>query len=239
MAVKRIKEIVLLVALAILATSCLEKANNSPSTAEAGQKEVANKLWQWDDKQKNWVYNGSLFSPKPKKSSEVLWKKQEKAISLQVESAKSLTVFDNEPKALQMKVFQLSDSKAFLQAAQSTSGLKHLLVTDQIDPAVLSMERLIVLPGVSQSVTLDRASGTRYIGIVLGYANLDQQKIFRLIPIVALDDDNAADSSIVPVSLTSNTAAKPTLKTSGRPAMLKINLLLEANGIDKLDVDAK
>jgi predicted component of type VI protein secretion system len=236
MGVKKIAKIVSLIALILLATSCLEKTNNLSTE----NMDVANKLWQWDDVKKSWLYNGSVFSTK---TSPVLpasaWKKQANAIFLRVESLKSLNAFDNAPKALQMKVFQLSDSKAFLQAAKSSSGLKHLLVTEQIDPAVLGMERLIVLPGVSQSVSLDRLEGARYLGIVLGYASLKQEKIFRLIPIVALDDGN--NTLLLPAALTSNETKLQNAKAvalSSRPAVLKINLFLEANGINKLDVDA-
>lgn len=242
MALKKITKIVLLVALTVLATSCLEKTNS----LNTENKEAANQPWQWDDTQKNWLYNGSLFTPKPNESAASAWKKKENAIILRVESLKSLNAFDNAPKALQMKVFQLTDPKAFLQAAKSSSGLKHLLVTEHIDPAIVGMERLIILPGVSQSVSLDRQEGARYIGIVLGYATLKQEKIFRLIPIVTMEDGNAAekpasDSSLLD-SLVSNKSKQPEAKSlaaSGHPAVLKINLLLEANGINKLEVDAR
>lgn len=243
MGLKKIVKIVLLVVLTVVATSCLEKANNLGTE----NKEVANKLWQWDDLQKSWLYNGSLLPPKVNESPSPVWKRQENAILLRVDSVKSLNAFDDAPKALQMKVFQLSDPKAFLQAAKSSSGLKHLLVTEQIDPAILGMERLIVLPGVGQSVSLARLEGARYIGIVLGYATLKQEKIFRLIPIVTLDDDNnmaktSEISSLLPSSLVSRESKQANVKAatiSGRPAILKINLFLEADGIDKLDVDAR
>lgn len=244
MGLSKIVKIVSLVALTILATSCLEKVNN----LNTANQDVANKLWQWDDQQKNWRYNSSLFSAKVSEPSASVWKKQENAIILRVESVKSLNAFDNAPKALQMKVFQLSDPKAFLQAAKSASGLKHLLTTEQIDPAVLGMERLIVLPGVSQSVSLDRLEGARYIGIVLGYASLKQEQIFRLIPLVTLDDDNnTANLSETSTQLPSTTlvskenqpANVKAVTTPSRVAILKINLSLGANGINKLDVDAR
>ncbi len=241
MGLKKIRKIVLLVALAVIASSCLEKTNNLNSESS----DHANKLWQWDDVQKSWLYNGALFIPKPNDFAASVWKKKENAILLRVESLKSLNAFDNAPKALQMKVFQLTDSKAFLQAAKSASGLKHLLVTEQIDPAIVGMERLIVLPGVSQSVSLNRQEGARYIGIILGYATLKQEKIFRLIPIVTLDDshpsEKPAEESSLLSSLVNQQTRPPEVKplTTGHPATLKIDLLLEANGISKLEVDAK
>lgn len=242
MGMKNFVKIASLVILTLLATSCLEKANKG-----SGNKDAANKLWQWDDVQKSWLYDGSLFAPKVNDSPASMWKGKEKAILLQVDALKAMNMFDNAPKALQMKVFQLSDPKAFLQAAKSSSGLKHLLVTEQIDPAILGMERLIILPGTNQTVSLDREEGARYIGIVLGYANLNQEKIFRFIPLITLDDNSnteeapAEDSSLLS-SLVGRKAKQSKVKMAamlGHPATLKINLFLESSGIDKLDVSAE
>ena len=239
MGLKKSVKIVLLVVLAVFATGCLEKTE----TLNTDNKEAANKLWQWDDVQKSWLYNGSLFTPKPNSSAASVWKKKENAILFRVESPKSLTAFDNAPKALQMKIFQLSDSKAFLQAAKSNSGLKHLLITQHIDPAIIGVERLIVLPGVSQSMSLDRQEGARYIGIVLGYASLKQEKIFRLIPIVTIEDSYPAEKTSEDFSLLASLSnSRPDVKpipVSGHPVTLKINLQLEANGISKLEVDVR
>jgi predicted component of type VI protein secretion system len=240
MGLPKIIKVVLLVILTVLATSCLEKVDNLGSLNRDSDK------LHWDDKQKGWAYNGALLLPKPSDLPLSLLKQKENSILLRVESPKTLNSFDNAPKALQMKIFQLSDAKAFLHAAKSSTGLKHLLVTEQIDPAILGMERLFVLPGIGQSLSLTRLEGTRYIGIVLGYASLKQEKIFRLIPILALDDNNEiAKAPEIASSLTSsfisspNKPANKSLNISGRPADLKINLFLEANGIDKLDVVAK
>lgn len=238
--IEKIARIVLLVTFAVIASSCLEKTENLGT-----EKNAANSLWQWDDAQKSWLYNGLLFTPKPNDFAASIWKKKENAISLRIESLKSLNAFDNAPKALQMKIFQLTDSKAFLQAAKSSSGLKHLLVTEQIDPAIVGMERVIVLPGVSQSISLDRQEGARYLGIVLGYASLKQEKIARLIPIVAIEDSNPAEKPAEESSLVSSLVSpknkQPEVKplTAGHPAFLKLNLLLEATGINKLEIDAR
>lgn len=240
MSVKKIAKIAVLMALTALTSSCLEKADNLSSDT----KNASNSVWQWDDQQKSWLYNGSLYTAKFDNSTTPLWKKQENSIVLQIESVKSLTNFDSAPKALQMKIFQLSDPKAFLQAATSSSGLKHLLTTEQIDPAVVGMERLFVLPGISQTINLDRKEKARYIGVVLGYASLNQEKISRLVPIVVLDDeDSEGKSSKFPSLLASinSDSAQNTQKekNSLRPAVLKMNLVLEANGINKLAVDVK
>ncbi len=239
MGLPKIIKVVLLVILTVLATSCLEKVDNLGSLNRDSDK------LHWDDKQKGWAYNGTLFVPKPSDLPTSLLKQKENSILLRVESPKALNAFDNAPKALQMKVFQLSDAKAFLHAAKSSSGLKHLLITEQIDPAILGMERVFILPGMGQSLSLTRLEGTRYIGIVLGYATLKQEKIFRLIPILPLDDNNEIAGKTSQVasplanSLISGTSLTNQSITLAHPADLKINLFLDANGINKLDAVAK
>ncbi|MEY4767448.1 MAG: type secretion system outer rane lipoprotein TssJ [Pseudomonadota bacterium] len=206
----------------ILLNGCAEKAN----TVTANNKNEYSTLWEWDDQKKIWLYNGSLFAPKASETT-TEWTPKEKAISLTVGSAKSLNAFDNAPKALQMKVFQLSDPTAFLRAAKSTSGLRHLLITEQIDPANLGSERLIILPGTTQNLQFDRLKGTRYIGIICGYSTLKAEQVFRLVPIIAMNDKNI------------ETSANNGVNTQGRPAIIKMELFLGAAGIDKLHVDVK
>jgi hypothetical protein len=80
---------------------------------------------------------------------------------------------------------------------------------------------------------------------VLGYASLKQEQIFRLIPIVTVDDNHPTEKTVQESPLLSslvNNNKQPDVKpltTLGHPAVLKINLLLEANGISKLDVDVR
>lgn len=243
MGLTKIAKIVSFLVLAGLITGCLEKTESL--TTDNPKAATAN-IWQWDDVQKSWLYNGAPIAVKPSETPTSIWTQKDNAILFRVESPRALTMFDNAPKALQMKIFQLSDSKAFLQAAKSSSGLKHLLVTEQIDPAIVGMERLIVLPGVSQSIISNRQAGARYIGIVLGYSTLKQEQIFRLIPIVTQEDGNPsekpAEESSLLTSLINRKNKQPEFKPLAKPshpATLKINLFLEANGISKLDVDVR
>lgn len=196
----------------IALTACVQKTDKFQLTA---------KTWHWDDQKKHWFNENSVFEMERHNFSKVSWKGQKQAISLHIESGKSLNSFDNAPNALLMKVFQLNNPRDFLKAAESSSGLRRLLTAEQIDSAYIAKERLLILPGKVQKLTLDRVDGARYVGIVLGYSNLEQAQIFRLIPIVTL-----------------NKSAKP-IVIDNRPALLHLKLSLGANGIRSLHIDAQ
>lgn len=185
---------------------------------------VANKSWRWDETRRTWLFNGQPFVARTTEGA--VWEGKEQAIVVHIDAASSFRAFDNNAGILLMKVFQLSDSKAFSRSAKSTSGLRHLLTAEPIDPANFGGKRLVVVPGKLQRATLNRQDGARYVGIVLGYSNLKQEKIFRLVPIVTLDNDNAAPSS----------ASGKLTKDQVHPATLDIKITLGEDGISKFDV---
>jgi len=213
----------LLLILVLVITACVQKVEKP---VQRPQKAIVVNQWDWDDLQQNWVDRGKIFNAEANNISKMPWAYQQKAISLEIKSEKSLNAFDNAPNALLMKIFQLTDPRAFLIASESSSGLKRLLTAEQIDPACIGTERFIVLPGNKQTLIIDRKEGTRYLGIILGYSNFKQSKISRLIPIVTLK--KAIKKNPLSVVITEN-----------RPALLKLKLSLGANGISQLDINAK
>lgn len=234
---------ILLCASALVLTGCAQKANNNLSSSP--QKQVIADSWQWDDQKKQWSYNGSEFEAEAQSGS-ALWAHEKQAISLHIESVKSLNAFDNAPNGLLMKVFQLSNPTAFLNAAKSSAGLKDLLTSKQVNSDYISTERLIILPGNAQELSLDRIEGARYIAIVLAYSNLEQAQVFRLIPIVTIKNKQPEKIVEKEPSLLSTLGLtdKPKQITKpqevdSRPALLQLKLSLGANGISDLNIKAK
>lgn len=207
----------------LVITACVQKIEKP---VQLPQKTIVVNQWHWDDQQQNWVDKGNFFDAEAENISEIPWAYQQKAISLEIESEKPLNAFDNAPNALLMKVFQLTDPRAFLIASESSSGLKRLLTAEQIDPACIGIERFIVLPGNKQELIIDREEDARYLGIILGYSNFKQSEISRLIPIVTLK--KAIKNNPLSIVITEN-----------RPALLKLKLSLGADGINQFDIDAK
>ena len=207
----------------LVITACVQKVEKP---VQLPQKAIVVNQWRWNDLQQNWVDKGKIFDGEAKKVSEMPWVHQQKAISLEIKSERSLNTFDNAPNALLMKVFQFTDPRAFLIASKSSSGLKRLLTAEQIDPACIGIERFIVLPGNKQTLIIDREEGARYLGVVLGYSNFKQSKISRLIPIVTLKKAIKKNPSSLVI-------------TENRPALLKLKLSLGVDGINQFDIDAK
>ncbi len=225
MSLKTIAKSIGLLVMVLAIAGCAGKTTKPKKVSKMDDREVG-KQWQWDDQRKTWLSEGNAFEPIP--TEPTVWESKDQAITLHIDAAKSFHTFDKSIDGLVLKVFQLSDSKAFLRSGKSTSGLRHLLTIEPIDPANLETKTLLIVPGKAQRATLNRQQGARYVGIVLGYANLKQDKIFRLIPIVAMDNDEKVEKS----------TAKAT-KDLVHPALLDIKLSLGEEGIRKLEVNVE
>ena len=225
----------LLVLLTLLSTACIHTQNG-----DANKVELNRDLWLWDDLQQKWSYNNTPFEQMP--INPALRVAEEKAISLQINFVKSLNSFNNSPNGLLMKVFQISDSKEFLQATQSTTELQKLLTSETVITEALQVKRLILLPSVEKTLILNRKKDTRYLGIVLGYNNFEQTKVFRLIPLVNLYQPikplPEKKTSWLSIFDSSSPTPKPQ-RIPQRIARLKINLLLGATAIQQLKIQAK
>ncbi|HQG30588.1 MAG TPA: type VI secretion system lipoprotein TssJ [Deltaproteobacteria bacterium] len=108
------------------------------------------------------------------------WEYEEKAINLSFEADKKLNVRDGKAHTLSVCVYQLKDPNAFRQLAEDADGLYKLLGCSSFDSSVVNARRVIVNPGKSLKVSLDRADGAKFVGIVAGYYNIDRDKIVRL-----------------------------------------------------------
>jgi len=222
----------LLVLLTLLSPACIHTQNG-----DANKTELNRDLWLWDDSQQKWSYNNISFEQMP--INPALRIAEEKAISLQIKFVKSL---NNSQNGLLIKVFQLSDSKEFLKATQSTTELQKLLTSEIVITDALQIERLILLPSIEKTLILNRKKETRYLGIVLGYNNFEQTKVFRLIPIVNLYQPITPvpekKTSLLSLFNSSSPTPKPQ-RIPQRIARLEINLLLGATAIEQLEIQAK
>jgi predicted component of type VI protein secretion system len=228
MDLKKCIKSVLLFAVILLLTGCL------------GKSDAPVQLWRWDDIQKNWLYDEVFYTPNSTENRDTVWIKQANAVTLHVETLKSLTNFDNASQALQIRIFQLTDSGAFLQAAQSSNSVKHLFVASPSEVASVGVESVIVLPGESQTLSFERQAKARYIGLILGYAKATPDKVFRLVPIVTTDAHHPKEEQRGLLAFFTRLFKRWThsekSQTPAQPVSLEMKLLLEAAGINKLDV---
>jgi type VI secretion system VasD/TssJ family lipoprotein len=107
------------------------------------------------------------------------WKYEKDAISLSYKSDSQLNSFQGNPHTLVLCIYQLRDPNAFNQLIEEEEGLSKLLECGKFDQSVTSSKRLVIYPATEKTETLDRAEGTKYVGMVAGYYMLHKEGSVR------------------------------------------------------------
>lgn len=107
-------------------------------------------------------------------------------IHLEIKAEPRLNTYGGSSHTLLLCVYQLKDPNAFNQLTGDEDGLYKLLECGHFDSSVTNATRLIIRPGETRTIKLDRAEGTRYVGLVAGYSVLKEQNMIRLfkIPVI-------------------------------------------------------
>ena len=105
---------------------------------------------------------------------------EEDAITLHLKSGENLNLYEDSAHTLLLCVYQLKDPNAFKQLIDEDKGISRLLGCNRFDTGVTGFKRLVIQPDEETVKTMDRAEGTKYIGIVAGYFGMQKEKIFHL-----------------------------------------------------------
>lgn len=105
------------------------------------------------------------------------------ALRLHFDASPDLNAFSGRAHALVMCVYQLSNPQAFEDKLQEPSGPNRLLACGRFDPSVTARKRVIVQPGTTKDVVLDRVQGTRYVGIIAGYYQRRNNDYYKVVAI--------------------------------------------------------
>lgn len=116
----------------------------------------------------------------------LVWGFEKKAIEISYQADKNLNLYDEKPHTILMCLYQLSDPNVFNELSKSEDGLNKLLTCSRFDESVVGFMQIIVQPGESKSLYLDRAENAKWAGLVAGYYNLSPGLITCLfeVPIV-------------------------------------------------------
>lgn len=128
----------------------------------------------------------TFFSCAFKPMAPVEWRYEKSAINLYLTADPMLNLYNDRAHALHLCVYQLKDPTAFNQLAETPEGISELLQCQRFSSGVASagvLSRSGIQPGDFLTLTLDRAEGARYFGIVAGYQILDKERTVRLINI--------------------------------------------------------
>jgi type VI secretion system VasD/TssJ family lipoprotein len=111
------------------------------------------------------------------------WTYAEEAIHLNIRADKQLNLDEGASHTLVLCVYQLSDPNAFNQLSSDQAGLYTLLECSLFGGGAVAANRLILQPGETLRMKLDRAEGARYVAVVAGYAILEKHRMVKMVDI--------------------------------------------------------
>ena len=118
------------------------------------------------------------------------WPFEKDAIRIQIKADRNLNYHDDTPHTLLVCIYQVRKTHAFNQLRRTEQGIYKLLECEPFDATVTTVKRLIVHPEEDTTLMLDRWSGTRHIGIVAGYFELQPNRIARVAHIPVINEEH-------------------------------------------------
>lgn len=225
-----------------VAPSATETPMQPPVVDEVDQEELESideaDRWRWVEGTSSWRYLGAETPPEVAPEA---WGFGEGAISLNVTASDQLNAVDGKPHTLVLRFLQLNSRRDFQSVRKTRSGIRDLLLADdieQIGAGVVALEELVVRPGESITRVMDRLAETRYLAIVAGYYALDGEASTRLIPFPALDDTVEPEFSLVD-TMTYGLFAEDIEQLPRRPGLLLIDLGLGSKEIGSVAIDTR
>ncbi|SMF09590.1 type VI secretion lipoprotein TssJ [Desulfovibrio gilichinskyi] len=150
---------------------------------------------------------------------QIKWTYQVNAISFKLGVAKDLNKYDDAPHTLLLCFYQLSDLNKFNEMTGNPAGISKLFNCTSFGPSVTQVRREFVQPGTNATITMDRAEGTKFVGVAAGYYNLQ--------------GDGATRTWQIPMDVTS-TGMLWWSDTWYAPAKLDAMIILGPNEIQKV-----
>jgi predicted component of type VI protein secretion system len=163
------------------------------------------------------------------------WSFAEKAVTFRVQASDSLNLYSTVPHTISFKVLQLTDVSGFKTLAQSSGGIRTMLLEDQeMIPNVIYTESFLLAPGQITTIVMPRQQDAKFIAVLGGFKDLEPKRSVRLltIPVVTVPAPLEERSFINKVSLGLLDSGVPTGPDSARPATLKFDLKFGEQGID-------
>ena len=138
---------------------------------------------------------------------------QAQAIRLRWTAAADLNLMESAPHPLLLAVYQCSDINPFIEKARDVPGLRTLLESAPVDPAVLAVNRVFVQPGEQSFLLVDRAQGARWLGLAAGYYGLRGPAATRFAPLPSgkqgEDGEFCVDLNLGPAEIRGFTLSAP------------------------------
>lgn len=135
------------------------------------------------------------------------WVYEKRAITVSVKAPSDLNSVSGRPHSLAVGIFQLNDPNTFNGLSVTTEGATELLQKGQIDETVANFSLVKVRPGEQKKVTLNRAQTAQYVGVIVGYYNLNPSKDIRVFPVpLRAQDRGLVEKGLAALTLISDEA---------------------------------
>ncbi|MBI4848460.1 MAG: type VI secretion system lipoprotein TssJ [Nitrospirae bacterium] len=108
---------------------------------------------------------------------------EKEGIIVHLKSDPQLNLYQKSPHTLFLCLYQLKDPNTFNQLMDETDGMQKLLECSRFDQSVTGAKSLVILPNQEKTEKLDRAEGTKYVGIIAGYYTLQKDSVTRFFPV--------------------------------------------------------
>jgi len=125
----------------------------------------------------------TMFSCAKKVLPPPQWTYEKDAVKIEIQADTMLNQDNGKAHTLSLCLYQLRDPNGFNQLSQDRDGLYRLLECKLFDAGVASAKRMIVNPGETTTLVMDRAENAKYMAVAAGYYTIESERITRLIDI--------------------------------------------------------
>jgi len=132
------------------------------------------------------------------------WRYERNAIHVHIKADPQLNLYEGSAHALHLCVYQFRDPNLFQQLIEERTGLSTLLECSRFDPSVTGSRRFVVMPNQEIYESLDRAEGSRYVGVVAGYYQLQKDRTSLLFSVPVAQVKEKKTITLVPDRLDLN-----------------------------------
>ena len=193
---------------------------------------------QWDDQRRVWREHGSGDRVGRDGVSADRWEYEQDAIAIRVDASDRLNYTRGSAHTVALHVLQARDPGDIRRQLDHPSEVYRLLRRAEDDPDVLAMDRVIIEPGRSQLVKVDRADEARYFIIIAGYSEYSRTGATRIIELPQIYDiprgrDRFAFGNIVDTFNPFSRTEPP------RPGRIEGGMTLGDDGIERLRMVAR
>ena len=114
------------------------------------------------------------------------WPFEANGIELKLLADSNLNLYQDAPSTLVVCVYQLTDKGPFISLRKDREGLVKLIACQPFGDSVVDAQRVILHPGETRTLTMDRVKKTQLVGFVAGYLDANAKDSTHLYAIPLL-----------------------------------------------------